>query len=625
MKEKNSANEKIADFLQLVLQHRETYDSGDRGAGKLGPEYWADAPWRLDPSHKEIPLTFIARDAKDVRIDKIRVYQTDGADDTLLTEVTGPGRIDKLYWFDQSQVKIAPPADYRPGSDWPVPGKRLQLRIEYRDKDVTIHQQHLQVYIARDSLPLRHSPQWYYGDTHYHSNYTNDVKEFGNPIPDTREAALCIGLEWLIITDHSVDLQDRNPYWEGKSTKSRWDDQGEEVRRYSDDALRILQGEEVSVLGKAGRGSDTLHLLVFGDQFSRFIPGAFMNSKFIDAVLGSLRRVGARVDDVSYLFGKIHDLKHVLTGISGRGEETGVLAECHVQKQHALAFAAHPTYGAQGRHGIWEPEDLEEPIQGMEAWNTRFRRHSSEDVSPHVAGKVAKSAKTMEDRGIQKWDEMLRHRIGWDDPRFVILGGSDAHGSFNYSIGMAPSVDLRRVRPDLYRAEDNCLGKVRTVLFLPHRSDGATQAPTPAEITAAISQGSCVLTDGPIVNFYVRFAERGAKLGEIMDQLTGDGTISVDIQACSTDEFGQVQYVEFFYYFQGMEKTRETSLDFQIGNAQVVEESLPSGTGYIRLETETQSDGETFRCVTNPIWIRFADSGQRRLQVNCRKWEDYQG
>ena len=119
----------------------------------------------------------------------------------------------------------------------------------------------LRIFLAKEPLPLRTSPQWYYGDTHHHSSYTNDVKEFGNPIPDTYAAARCLGLDWLILTDHSVDLADNNPYWETKlSHGSRWDDLGKEVQLCSDDRLRLLRGEEVTVLGVPGDRDNTLHI-----------------------------------------------------------------------------------------------------------------------------------------------------------------------------------------------------------------------------------------------------------------------------------------------------------------------------------------------------------------------------
>jgi hypothetical protein len=183
-----------------------------RGAGRIVPEYWTDAPWRLEPGEKEIPLTFIARDAGGKTLRNIRVYRENGGNWTLAAEFEGPGKIDQPYWYYEPLPKIKLPAEFIPNPTWTSTGRHLRLKVEYKNENKTFYQQQLQVFVAKESLPLSNSPQWYYGDTHYHSNYTNDLKEFGNPVPDTKAAARCIGLEWMIITDHSVDLRDSNPY-----------------------------------------------------------------------------------------------------------------------------------------------------------------------------------------------------------------------------------------------------------------------------------------------------------------------------------------------------------------------------------------------------------------------------
>jgi hypothetical protein len=38
--------------------------------------------------------------------------------------------------------------------------------------------------------------------------YTNNIAEFGMPIPATRRAAAAIGIHWMTITDHSCDLDE---------------------------------------------------------------------------------------------------------------------------------------------------------------------------------------------------------------------------------------------------------------------------------------------------------------------------------------------------------------------------------------------------------------------------------
>ncbi len=608
--------ESIAKYLEGILERRMGKE-GLKGAGRIGPEYWADAPWRLEPGEKEIPLTFIARDAEGEHIHKILVYQLTDANPALLSEVEGPGKIREKYWSYSPLLRIPLPPDFIADPGWPSAGKQLRLKVEFIKGRKTLYEQHLLIFVARESLPLRNSPQWYYGDTHYHSNYTNDIKEFGNPLPDTREAARCIGLEWMIVTDHSVDLQDSNPYWEGYPPDSRWSDLGEEVRERADRQFTLLRGEEVSVQGKSGRGNDTLHLLVFGERLENFIPGAFMNSKFLQGVLKVGTGLGINTEHFDYLFGKIHALGEVLTGKNNRREAVGELFGRSVEAQQALAFAAHPTYDAQGPYGTWEDEDLERPIHGMEAWNTRNRLKSRSEANPFGSWEHNKEARAKEDAGIAKWDEMLRRRVEREDPRFVLLAGSDAHGSFNYGVTIGFNFNLQRLDFDPYHAEDNCLGKVRTALFLPQRGQNDVSAPSATEIFSAIRQGCCVVTDGPILNFTAHFNGREAKMGEIMDQLRGDGALEVNIQAHSTAEFGEVEQVKVFYYFKGMNSTEMAAVNFRNGNRHIVAENLPPGPGYLRLETETHNDQEPFRCATNPIWIRFSEAGNRSLRVKC--------
>lgn len=615
----NSTEQETAKYIESIAERRR--EPGLRGAGRIGPEYWADAPWRLEPAQEKIPLTFIARDAEDEQIHQIRVYQVNGASEVLLAEVPGPGKVGKKYWSYQPLLTIPRPPGFVPDPTWPSPGKHLKLRVEFVKGRNKIYDQHLQILVAKEALPLRASAQWYYGDTHYHSSYTNDLKEFGNPIPDTREAARCIGLEWMIVTDHSVDLQDSNPYWEGRAPDSRWDDEGREVAQHSNDEFRMLRGEEVSVMGKRGAGNDTLHLLVFGENFEKFIPGAFMNVKWLETVLNACKASIQETKWLTCLCGKIHPLPGVLTGQDQQATMISELAGRSVQAQQALAFAAHPTYNAQGRHGTWEDDDLDQPIHGMEAWNTRIRYNARAEAHPFGSWKFMSEAPPKEDAAIARWDEMLRRRLDREDPRFFMLAGSDAHGSFNYGVAMGLNIDIKHLDFDPYRAEDNCLGKVRTALYLPHRgANGDAKAPSVSEIITAIREGSCVVTDGPVLNLTAHFNGREAKLGELMDGLSGDGALEVKMQACSTKEFGEIKQVKVVYYFKGMSTTEKATMDFQTGSSSVIKENLPAAPGYVRLETETHNGHETFRCVTNPIWIRFGDGGKRSLKVTCADW-----
>ncbi|MBN1136839.1 MAG: hypothetical protein JXM73_09645, partial [Anaerolineae bacterium] len=397
-----------------------------------------------------------------------------------------------------------------------------------------------------------------------------------------------------------------------KRTDHRWDDLGLEVQENSDDRFRLLRGEEVTVIGMPGKGDDTLHMLVFGDQFYRLIPGAFAKKSLLSTVADHLLAFARELYE--HLFGPIYRLEAVLTGVGAAGQAEPALKGRSVQDQGALAFAAHPATMAQSPGGTWEFQDLMLPIQGMEAWNGRLARYSTEQDSPfdhwQEAGPWEEGASK---KGIEAWDGLLRQKAGLPDPRFVLLAGSDAHGSFNYSEGWW--VDW-----DGFRADDNCLGKVRTLLYLPHRDGSAPrQAPSEGEIADAIRSGSCVVTDGPVLNFTVGYNGTSAKLGQIL-AVDGDGTLEVNVQAAWTGEFGAVEEVEVLYYFRGMDKTAAQVVDFQIGHSQELDRALPSGPGYVRLAAATRAGGETYRCFTNPIWIKPVTRGDRRLRVNCVGW-----
>lgn len=631
----STEEKRVIDFLDGVLQDRGV-TGGTRElrytAGRPGPEIWADAPWRVEPprpgqrpEEQEIPFCFVVRDMEGV-LDEIAVYESPG-DGKPLRTIPGPGPITAKFWVARTTIRR---------DQFKAAGPRLLVRVVFRgDWETPLGnraewEQCLSIRLASQSLPLRDSSQWYYGDTHYHSSYTNDIKEFGGPVPDSRAAAECIGLDWLLLTDHSVDLDDRNPYFEDRQSDTRWDEMGREVEEVSaQGSVRLLRGEEVTVIGRPGfpGESNTLHLLVFGAEPGKLIPGAWARSDLLEVIAKSLPRGSRRY--YQYLFGTIYELGEVLTGKDENGQVIEALRGRSVEEQGALAFAAHPSSMAQGIGGTWEDEDLAQAIHGMESWNGRARFQAGKEECPfddwrQVGAK--EHAKPLKE--VEKWDEMLRYKLEHaPDPRFVLLAGSDAHGSYNYSVGYGKDWDG-------IRADDNCLGKVRTLLYLPDKP--VREMPSEQEVVTAIRSGSCVVTDGPVLNFTVGFnGGEPATLGQVA-RAEGDGTFDLKLRDHCTEEFGSIQHVDLVYYFQGMQTSKKKrvrlgdppkgplggilskALAFVKGSPW--ETVVPSGSGYVRLQTETEADSpegkQTYRCFTNPIWIESAGAGSRRLRVS---------
>jgi hypothetical protein len=256
----------------------------------------------------------------------------------------------------------------------------------------------------------------------------------------------------------------------------------------------------------------------------------------------------------------------------------------------------------------------------MEAWNTRIRRISDDERNPFDHWKDFDGWKEKNKPGIKKWVKILKKKVDEGKQGCVLLAGSDAHGSFNYSTALFPP------DKDLRSANDNCLGRVRTLLYLPERnSNRVRRAPHKNEIVKAIRTGSCVVTDGPVVDFTMNLDDsKPVTLGQTLTVRGGD-KLNVKVRQCSTDEFGQVKSVRIFYYFENMEEEDSKPLDFQVnGTAEVVNDNKPvSGSGYVRLTAKTKNgQKDTFRCLTNPIWVKSTDNVERHITIECVEWDD---
>ena len=276
-------------------------------------EVFAEAPWRVDPG-KNIPVLVMVKDADawgDYDLGNVEFYRNDDCDrddnendDTLLSSYT------ETAWFgttvDENNYNLYNPGDWYGLTNLDPSLEGLNgftcFHVVIRenggilDPDGDAHS-FFNVTISNYDLPT--ASDWYVGDTHYHSYYTDNDVEFGFPIEATVSAGEAIGLDWVTITDHSFDLKDSNT----ADPNDKWNDRESKINLYGyGSTFKALHGEEVSARNNIGK---IIHFLVYGmEDFSQvggsnldFFPGARDEQPGTDLTAWSLEDV---ISNVTY-------------------------------------------------------------------------------------------------------------------------------------------------------------------------------------------------------------------------------------------------------------------------------------------------------------------------------------
>ena len=655
---------------------------------KNQPEFWADAPWRIEPDRDHVPMLFIIRDGDikepgkgPYRLEELRVEQrlANGTWHEVQTfkpadlpGIDAEGKVDRNFWSFRTTIPLRSP-DPASGPRLKEAlrgGRPLHLRVTFDGAFPPPHEKdrapdiHLEVFLAKHGLPQGRAAvptgprRWFYGDTHYHSDHTNDVKEFGGPVQDSRDAGLAIGLDWLIITDHSCDLDESAgsiaaPGENVAPATSRWERLKAQVAspQISNEEFRCLLGEEITLRG--GDGERYVHMLAFGGM-EDMIPGGFLPedeggfmTRLFQEVLEELiemaiREGGYDPDTGRRLFGPVHTLAEVLEALPPK----------------TLVFAAHPYDIAQPPFVDcdWAPEDLANPrLTGHETWNGRSRRSALLTDDPfstprwNSPRRLTKSdrdrLKTLRAYTEGDWDRALGQGIeAWtpEEPlparRPVFIAGSDAHGSYNYSVGWGWDYQTQLL------CNDNALGRARTAIFLPDHDSGAV--PETDEILAALKKGSCAVTDGPLLEISLSQGGHTAYMGDVLE-VDGTGVIEMRIVAHTRPEFGDVEWVDVITDFAPAPRDMPAGQDGQGSGQQAgsfwrrlwhgegprrttvraghtATVKMADTQGYCRVQAQTTGPGgERFCCFTNPIWLRVAGgapaAGRCRLRITLAR------
>jgi hypothetical protein len=547
-----------------------------------------------------------------------------------------------VYQIDQFHDTGAPSLESEPitaenlfGSE---AGDDLEFQVTVRGRpglfaDVVAYKTTLRVHVGEESLPEGRGRfvGWYSGDTHYHTMYTNNWAEYGLPHLSTLEAAKAIGLSWTTTTDHSCDLDepclltgDRIDRWryctnatevadcewfDRTSTSNGWEMANADAElannRYGVGFFHT--GEEVNLESNAG---STIHALAFRASYIESPGSGFDYLGLTDCQPLDLT------------------LSNMLGAPSFPTE--------------GLVFAAHPKQplAQEINGGTWGASDIDDGASspsfvGLQLWNTRITKVASSSSLPHSEGglnPLMDMERCSEEESncyphyldkneIPLWDRTLSRYLTKSNHQVFMLGGSDAHGDFNYM------VQAKGLGYSGGPVNDNAYGKVRTVVPL--------DTPSAEDAVEAMGRGVAIATDGPLLIFGFDRTGDGTidQTGVGEDGVLGTSWMTLretvpelTFRWQSTPEFGEIEEV---YLYRGTAATEGAPARYDVlGDT----ENLGDCDGADRLSAECTfrldasssmalpDVGERVyyramalaasgmrRCLTNPIWFATRD------------------
>ncbi len=595
--------------------------SDPRYENTLAKDFIMDAPWRVIDANTPIPVTIIIKDCDvdDVReLHWIKIWDETNGEAIIWNhdfndERLGNNASEENFWTYITKVteghsSLPNGTALTPANLGYSTGDNINLKVSIYYKDDWFNYtetRHLRVNVGSGPFPW--PAHWYGGDVHYHTMYTNNIYEYGAPLPAVKQTALAMGLNWLTATDHSCDLDETGDgeysyatqeweytlqdvdgtfthYRDVASHGSSWNSLGADVDDLDCPEFRLYRAVELNMASvDAGTLGKTLHCLIYNDEYIHSpdsgAPGERPVSPNLHNALDEIQG-----DGFAYSAHPLSDLSGVFLGFD---------------------------FGANG--AIWGMENIDqalthEAFRGLQIFNTRSTVTSNDQNNPwndFDNGNAIENAYPDEFLdGLQLWDELLSADLaaGHQRPIFI-AGGSDAHGDFNFSSHMAFD-DF---------AEDNGIGKAQTVAFVPGNWN-AQNLPPVDDILAAYRAGHTIITDGPFLELGIDTNGNGNWYDDGDFIVGSEGVVSPNTNAnihlrwASLAEFGPVSQVRLLAITatESMEIASLSPENPYSGSVilPLADFDFPNHVA-LRAELLTNDGLAGHRACTNPVWIHF--------------------
>ncbi|MCP4584002.1 MAG: hypothetical protein GY839_20515, partial [candidate division Zixibacteria bacterium] len=239
-------------------------------------DFCADAPWRVVGEDAAIPVeaSIFDGDQWECNLDWIDISDVNNGGAEVAYYDGGGESIDDHRWSYLFDNLIA--------SDFVIVDGYIEMVVQMHYRELIIvpydFYQYLRVKVADRNFPR--IAGWYYGDTHYHSAFTDNFNERGGSFAMIGRCGPAIGLHWTMITDHASN-NSGNQWPVGDFANDledhEWNALWDSCQAYRTSDFRIIRGEEVTVKNDATTGGDdgtndnTAHMLTLAN--SNYIEG----------------------------------------------------------------------------------------------------------------------------------------------------------------------------------------------------------------------------------------------------------------------------------------------------------------------------------------------------------------
>ncbi|MDD2345087.1 MAG: T9SS type A sorting domain-containing protein [Bacteroidales bacterium] len=479
---------------------------------------------------------------------------------------------------------------------------------------------------------------WYRGDTHYHSFFTQNLAENGLPLSQVKKAAHHAGLQWITATDHSCDFDNY-----GNSMADNWERLGNMIHSLNteDSSFCFIRGIEMSINNSDNK---VVHALCYPNPNLPFsLPyigdgGGDASSTSINAemMLDSLKKYQA----FCYAAHPFAEFDKLASAIGG-----GIWNLGH--SDFPINNELHPSMGTVICNDLNIPSDVlsqnaaflfKENLIGGQVWNLWNALFTSSNLTEDPFNIQNPSGNAMSELDSTRYESHI-YRLNQNmdvyktmlklglkakntNPQIqnwksFLLGGSDSHGSFNYST------------TDMFNGitgniTDNAIGKISTLVYCPNGMGVLGE-----NVLSALKKGNTVMSSGPIV--VPEIVLNGQILAipgnDIEMNFSEFVNTQLKIKYNNSAEFGNPSFLkliigtetsEFVYLVNNYSPVQNINLLNIITHLQISPDNYMDTHFYVRVEFESQktfdniqvyrTTNNVYHCFSNPIWIKVRNN-----------------